>query len=205
MKKSFVLAIVFIVSGCAKERTTPYQHMVVGPATTSILTNANYDQQQLDKKNATAAKPYTAPENAISLEESLDQKDLAELFTSYDAPEVQLPKPEGVICELIPQLRVQKTLGRLSCTKQSPVIGNEVAIQNATSYHCSLDPTQSEENMLSDRLIYDGLNFLEAVNPNGYIGTDTFTKSIGHFHCNKIIQRGTGALRYECAVDMIAK
>jgi len=208
MRNAFPFAIFLILSACAKQRNTPYYspnqgQMKVGPVITSVLTNPNYDQQQKDKNNAQDAKPYTPPGDATLMDEDFEQKDLAVLYKSYQATEVTLPLPEGVICEFIPQSRIQKTIGRLSCTQQSPMVSDPVTIQNGTRYHCSVDVNKSEEFSLSDRLIYEGLNIEETIVENGNSDVKIFTKRIGRFHCEKEVS--SGAPRYECSADTLVK
>ena len=168
MKKILTLAVIVLVTGCGKQRTTPYYSTetisgTMGKPIVSVLTNSDYEQQQLDKKTA----------HIVSMTKMMKQKDLATLFKGLDVEEVKLGLPEGVACEIIPQLRLQKTLGRLRCVQQSPEVKSELA--SKVHYSCSINTAKTKRLAEDDTLLYKGLNIPEVKN----------VKQVGKFSCTK--------------------
>jgi hypothetical protein len=195
MKKS-TLVLFLILSGCAKERTTQYysgqgQSLPLSSVQTAMKTEVKVESE-------TDHNP-----NVISLNNTTAQEDLEILFNSYEAPEVHLPKPEGVICEIIPQLRIQKTLGRLTCMKQTPMVTDVEVIKKGTSMDCSIDLSRTPSLITSDEVLYQSLTLAEELEPHGHMETTTYRKKIGHFYCDKIIKNSSGAVSYDCSINMM--
>ena len=207
MKKIFVLTVFLIITGCAKERTTPYfsnqGQMKMGNTLVSVLTNEDFEKQKLNSaKKEITVKPQTESENVVSLNEEHEQENLKLLFNSYEAPEVKLGMPEGVICEFIPQLRIQKTLGRLSCLKQSPLSPGPVANADQARYSCKIDQSENDENTIGDLSIYESLQLTEIEAESSTTEIKIFKKEAGRFDCSKSIEIKTGNLLYKCGIGI---
>jgi hypothetical protein len=206
MKKLSTLALIVILTGCAQQRTTPYystQGMpngVPGKPIVSVLTNPDYDQQQLNKKTDTTIKPVS--NKIVPLEEGFTQADLSTLFESMNVRGVELGLPEGVICEFIPQLRIQKTLGRLRCMKQTPETINSITLQNGTRYECSVNTSTGAKITEDDAKLYEGLNIAPIDEASGRSGATIDSKRVGEFYCTKVREVYPNAVpNYSCGLE----
>lgn len=192
MKNKAFYAVLLLLSACAKERTT--QHFTTQGQMKPAVTTPQGEEPQV--KTQEAEDPFYI----TKMKEDFEQKDLSDIYQAFNVKETELPKPEDVICEFIPQLRKQKKLGRLTCLKQTPQIGNQDPSEQSSRYECEMDFTPGKGFESSDQAIYEALTIPEVEDEHGYIGSITMTKQIGRFHCNKITRLDTRETRYECAV-----
>ena len=211
-----MLGMIVMLGACAKERTTPYQD----PRTQTIQGQTASNEKPVKKDVEPAASPASSPSLVSTVnpavEENLLEKSaefevmnsvsdgdrVKELYESLNASEVAVPKPEGVICEYIPQTRLKKSLGRLECTKQFP--------QNSTSsehvnYACHVNLSADEYITIYDQHLYNQLNVEEKTTSIGIGGDTTFTKQVGRFHCDKTLIDATQEAEYSCEIERIVK
>jgi hypothetical protein len=203
MKNKILFGLLLFLGACAKERTTTHfstqgqAKPAVGEPITYVLTNEDYEKQQQQKKSESNLAYTTI------MKENFEQKDLEILFQSLNAPETTLGTPEGVICEFIPQLRVQKTIGRLSCVKQTAQTSNEELLKESTKYTCTVNFNQNKDLDTADQQLFDAITIPAVEDEHGFTGIKTMSKKIGRFHCEQMTKLDTGEVRYECSTDAI--
>ncbi len=187
------LALSILFAACANERTTTYEDP------RAKITNRTTVDQTV---NQSSTLPSQNPEFVEIISTKKDGKAAEKLYEALHVLEVAMEKPENVLCEFIPQTRLKKSLGRLECLKMFPTDNEDPSL---TSYRCQIKYGNDDELKNYDESLFQQLNTNEEFNPHGYLGYRTYSKTIGRFHCHRMISESTQQTRFECGVDMIYK
>ncbi len=207
-----ILGLIAALSSCAKQRTvTQFSTEGMEPegSDISILTNSDYEKQEdekkkqkLNRKKDRLVKPVPNPENIIKMDMDFEQADLAKLYEALDVEAISVGPPAGVY-EYIGQERLEKSIGRLTCTKQRP-LPEEIRSITEPRFYCLMDTTQNKIFTRQDKLLYEYLNLTEALDANSSIDdVKVFEKAVGRFHCEKSINITTGNVSYTCSIYQI--
>jgi hypothetical protein len=200
------LALTLVIAACAKERTSTYEdpRAQTIQGRDSITTNSKPVNQ--DQVEPTASPSPSQPEAMNPYEfidvisSRYDGNDAQKIYESLDVSEVSVEKPEEVICEYVPQTRLKKTLGRLDCLKMFPTGKDD---PTNTTYTCKVIMTKNDPSGDYDQNVFHALTIAEVLNPHGYRGYTTYTKEIGRFHCDRLIEETTGKTSFECGAHML--
>ena len=150
--------------------------------------------------DANIVTPSPSAEITEIISTKKDGKTAEKLYENLNVLEVTVEKPENVICEYVPQTRLKKSLGRLECLKTFPA-GNEDP--SLTHYRCQVKLGNDMDLSNYDQSLFEQINISEEFNPHGYLGYTTFSKTIGRFHCDRMISERTQKTRFECGANLI--